>query len=166
MKPKTRKRSAKAERVAPKRRSTRSVRRPARRSTSSGVAVRSVHDTARLVPGERAPNTSAFKTPKRAFPPTSSARTCARKRLVTKLIPRPEPAPPADVAKSVKRAGAAGQAIPRHEGPHALVPRKLLKSPVRRQVRIHVLGLSPQRVEAAVQRPDAGASRAARRPDG
>ena len=64
--------------------------------------VKRVLDTAVLKRETPSPNTSAFRTPARIPAHLEALDTRARKRLVTKLIPRPEPPPPADVAKAVK----------------------------------------------------------------
>jgi len=64
--------------------------------------VKRVRDAAVLKRGPQAPNTSAFKTPTRVPQRLDKLDVSARKRLVKKLIPRPEPAPQADVAKTVK----------------------------------------------------------------
>ena len=70
------------------------------RSSTSSVA--RVRDTAVLKRGPQAPNTSAFKTPARAPLELESLDVRARKRIVAKLIPNPEPPPTADVAQAVK----------------------------------------------------------------
>ena len=70
------------------------------RSSTSSVA--RVRDTAVLKLGPQAPNTSAFKTPARAPLELESLDVRARKRIVAKLIPNPEPPPTADVAQAVK----------------------------------------------------------------
>lgn len=56
-----------------------------------------------LVPirGDRPPNTSAFKAPARAPESLERLDPGARKRLVTRLIPRPVPLPPEDILRAL-----------------------------------------------------------------
>jgi hypothetical protein len=68
----------------------------------SATAVKRVLDTAVLKREKPAPNTSAFKTPTRTPASLEALDIRARKRLVTKLVPKPEPTPPPDVARAVK----------------------------------------------------------------
>ena len=98
-----------------KRASKRPTRKTATKTASSSrvkakgkISVRRVHDTAVLKREPPAPNTSAFKAPARVPGSTREARRPAHgRRLVTKLIPRPEPPPTADVAKDGQGARAA-----------------------------------------------------------
>jgi len=98
MTPRSRKRSAKK----PARKAAGKTSRTPSAKAKGRSSVKRVLDTAVLKREAPSPNTSAFKTPAR--PPTrlEAMDVRARKRLVTKLIPRPVPAPPADVAKAVK----------------------------------------------------------------
>jgi hypothetical protein len=65
-------------------------------------AVKRVHDTAVLKRESPALNTSAFRAPARAPAALAKLDVGARKKLVKKLIPTPEPLPPPDVAKAVQ----------------------------------------------------------------
>jgi hypothetical protein len=97
MTPKSRKRSAKksARKAAGKTSRTPSAK------AKGGSAVKRVLATAVLKREAPSPNTSAFKTPARLPGRLEAMDVRARKRLVTKLIPRPVPTPSADVAKAV-----------------------------------------------------------------
>jgi hypothetical protein len=73
-----------------------------KQQSSSGKNVLRVRDTAVLKREPRVANTSAFKTPARVPAKLEALDTPTRKRLVKKLVPKPEPPPPADIAKDVK----------------------------------------------------------------
>ena len=91
--------------------------------------VKSVRDTAVLKREPPAPNTSAFKAPSRAPLQLEKLDVRARKRLVTKLIPNPEPPPEPDVSKTLK---ALEPPIRRFHGtklPLHWFPRPLVASP-------------------------------------
>lgn len=99
------KRGSKASASKSEKRSTKTPRStPAKRdgNSSSARSVKRVRDTAVLKRGEPIQNTSAFKTPSRVPPSLGALGAPARKRLVARLIPRPEPRPPEDVARAVK----------------------------------------------------------------
>jgi hypothetical protein len=81
--------------------STRAKKAPATKAAAQ-ISVRRVRDTAVLKREPQAPNTSAFKTPARVPQTLAKLDLSARKRLTRKLIPKPEPTPPPDVAKTVK----------------------------------------------------------------
>jgi hypothetical protein len=93
MTPKSRKKASK--KSAPKSKSRAA-------SSKRAISIKSVRDTAVLKREVRAPNTSAFKPLARVPATLSKLDVRARKKLVTKLIKAPEPAPPPDVAKTVK----------------------------------------------------------------
>jgi hypothetical protein len=103
---------------------------PKSRTQSSAKAdIKLVRDTAVLKRGAPSPNTSAFKTPPRAPAALEKLGTAARKKLLTKLLHHPEPAPPADVALAVK---ALEQPVRRFHGtkvPLHWFPRPLVESP-------------------------------------
>ena len=113
--------------------SKRPTRKTATKTASSSrvkakgkVSVRRVHDAAVLKSEPLAPNTSAYKAPARVPPSLNKLDTSARKKLVKKLIPRPEPPPPPDVAKDVKALEPPvrrfhGTKVPRHWFPQALL---------------------------------------------
>ena len=71
------------------------------KATSSRTVMR-VRDTAALTAGPHRPNVSAFKPVRRAPPSLESLSAASRKRLVDKLIPRPEPPPSPRLVKFVK----------------------------------------------------------------
>jgi hypothetical protein len=73
-----------------------------RRKPSSAKAAVRVRDAAVPAPGPHRPNTSAFKPIRKAPPSLESLSAPSRKRLVDKLIPRPEPPPTARLVKFVK----------------------------------------------------------------
>src|SRR6476661_4722055 len=76
--------------------------KPQSRKASSTSAVQRVLDTAVRKREPLAANTSAFKPPARIPAKLAQLTTGARKKLVARLIQRPEPAPSADVAKAVR----------------------------------------------------------------
>jgi len=71
-------------------------------SSKGAISIKSVRDTAVLKREVRLPNTSAFKPLARVPATLPKLDLRARKKLVTRLVPRPEPPPSADVAKTVK----------------------------------------------------------------
>ena len=134
------------------RRSRKATKSAAKSAAKSDVKL--VRDTAVLKRGVPSPNTSAFKSPARAPVKLDKLTAAARKKLVTKLIPAPEPPPSADVSQAVK---ALEPPVRRFHGtkvPLHWFPRPLDRLQVRRQVRLHVLGVGAKRDQAAVQRHD------------
>jgi hypothetical protein len=100
-----RKQGSKASAPKSKKRSTKTPRSTAAKRNgdkTSGRSVKRVQDTAVLKRGEPIPNTSAFRTPSRVPPSLETLGAPARRTLVARLIPRPEPRPPEDVARAVK----------------------------------------------------------------
>jgi hypothetical protein len=74
----------------------------AKRVRSTKTVVSRVRDTAVLKRERPAPNTAAFKAPTRVPARLEKLDVRARKRLVTRLIPNPEPPPEPDVSKTLK----------------------------------------------------------------
>ena len=122
-----------------------------RRKASAAKAVVRVRDAAVPAAGPHRPNASAFKPIRKAPSSLESLSAVSRKRLVDKLIPRPEPPPTPGQVKFVK---APEPQIKRFHG---------LKAPlywfppwpdwvtVRRQIRLHVLGGGPDQLEAPIR---------------
>ena len=90
-----------AKRPARRRSKASKPKAPGTKATSSRAVLR-VRDTAALAPGPHRPNVSAFKPVRRAPPSLESLSAASRKRLVDKLIPRPEPPPTPRQVKFVK----------------------------------------------------------------
>jgi len=104
-------------------------RRSKAKSTNGTNGTTPVLDTAVLKREPRAANTSAFKTPARIPLKLAQLNAGARKKLVAQLIQSPEPAPPSDVAKTVK---ALEPPVRRFHGtkvPLHWFPRRLVESP-------------------------------------
>ena len=89
-------------RAGARKRTKTSARRSRKRSRAAAVSVKRVHDPATLQPGERIPNTSAFKPPRRVPPRLGDLNPAQRKRLIERLVPRPIPMPPEPILKSIR----------------------------------------------------------------
>jgi hypothetical protein len=101
----------------------------ATRTSTAASAVKRVQDSPRLKPGIPIPNTSAFESPRHVPDDVAGLSPARRGRLVSRLIPAPEPAPPEPVVRSLK---ALEPAVKRFHGmkvPLYWFPGKLLKSP-------------------------------------
>jgi hypothetical protein len=64
--------------------------------------VKRVREPLEPIHGEPPPNTSAFKPPKRVPQALETLGPAARRKLVDRLVPRPEPLPPDDVVRSLR----------------------------------------------------------------
>jgi len=83
--------------VSPKAKATSAVKKRMRRAP-----LRRVVDPLVPIRDSRAPNTSAFKPPTRVPAGLERLDLNARKRLVTRLIPLPQPLPPEDILRALR----------------------------------------------------------------
>ena len=110
----------------------RTTRKSAVRKASKYVrpaSVKKVQDPLRRASTTPAPNTAAFNAPRQAPASLKELSQPARKRMVTRLIPQPEPQPSARVEKSVR---ALRPPVKRFHGmkvPAQWFPSRLLLSP-------------------------------------
>jgi hypothetical protein len=104
MSPKTAKRDSKASARKRAKTNGKKAATPAvtRRSTAIFKSVSRVHDPFTLLPGERPPNTLAFKPPPRVPETLEMLSPAQRTDIVKRLIPRLEPLPPESILKSLK----------------------------------------------------------------